>query len=100
LKPEGKTLTVDKDLDRRLNQLLDACSRNGISLDYSKGMNLLVELGERWLEKNTLLQRESQRDVWAKYIDYDKFERSVVDDWIKLEEFRKWKLKAKEGKPD
>jgi len=69
-----------------------AATRHRINLDYTKALNLLAELGERWLETSKPEDREKYRDVWEKYLDYGEFEESVMDDWVELEEFRQWKL--------
>lgn len=91
-------MTIQPNLNDRISQLRATCLQHGIDLDYTAALNLLAELGERWLEKSSRLERENQRDVWSKYLDYDKFEELVFDDWEELEEFRKWRLKAKELK--
>jgi hypothetical protein len=87
-----RSVTVQPDLNDRIGQLRAMCLQNRINLDYTAALNLLAELGERWLETSTREQRETYRDVWARYMSYDEFENSVIDDWKELEEFRKWKL--------
>jgi hypothetical protein len=91
-----RSVTVNPDLNLRISQLRALCLQNGMDLDYTSALNLLAELGERWLEISTKADREKYREVWSKYVDFDRFERFIISDWKEYEEFRKWKLKAKE----
>lgn len=89
-----RSVTIRPELDTRVRDLVAACTRHRINLDYTKAFNLLAELGEHWLETSEESDRGKLRNIWAKYLDYDLFEQSVMDDWVELEEFRKWKQKA------
>lgn len=91
-----RSVTIDPELNARISQLRALCLQHGMDLDYTTALNLLAELGERWLETSSKSQREGLKQVWDKYLDYEKFENSVIDDWMEFEEFRKWKLKAKQ----
>lgn len=95
-----RSVTVNPDLNVRISQLRALCLQKGMDLDYTAALNLLAELGERWLETSTKAEREKYRDIWMKYLDFGKFEKSVISDWMEYEEFRKWKLKAKQGMPE
>lgn len=87
-----RSVTVDPQLNERISQLRALCLQHGMDIDYTTALNLLAELGERWLERSSRAERESLREIWDKYLDYDEFEESVIDDWMEFEEFRKWKL--------
>ena len=90
-----RSVTIDPHLDSRISQLRALCIQHGMDMDYTATLNLLAELGEQWLETSSRVEREKQRQIWSKYLNYDEFEDSVIDDWMEFEEFRKWKLKAK-----
>jgi hypothetical protein len=87
-----RSVTIKPDLDTRVRDLVAACIRHNVDIDYTKTLNLFAELGERWLEESTVEERRKLREVWSKYLDYDKFEESVKADWIEMEEFRRWKM--------
>lgn len=87
-----RSITINPDLDLRVRDLQAACTRHRIDLDYTKALNMLAELGERWLEDSTPEIREKSKEVLAKYLDYGKFQDSVMEDWVEMEEFRQWKL--------
>ena len=87
-----RSVTIRPELDNRIRDLVAACTRHRINLDYTKALNLLAELGENWLEGSDVEDREKYRDLFQKYLDYDFLEESeVLADWYELEEFRKWK---------
>ncbi|HYB75670.1 MAG TPA: hypothetical protein VEC08_01795 [Nitrososphaerales archaeon] len=97
-----RSVTIRPELDNRIRDLVAACTRHRINLDYIKALNLLAELGENWLEGSDAEDREKYRDLFQKYLDYDFLKESeVLADWYELEEFRKWKQSkaAMAGKP-
>ena len=97
-----RSVTIRPELDNRVRDLVAACTRHRINLDYTKALNLLAELGENWLEGSDAEDREKYRDLFQKYLDYGFLEESeVFADWYELEEFRKWKQSkaAIAGKP-
>lgn len=91
-----RSVTIRPDLDARIKDLVATCIRYGVDLDYTNAFNLLAELGGHWLESSDQPDREKYRLTLEKYVDYPKFEESVMDEWFELGEFRKWKL-AKNG---
>jgi len=86
-----RSVTIRPDLDTRVRDLIAACTRHNISIDYTSALNLFAELGEKWLEESSRDDRAKLRNIWSKYLDYDKFEEAAKADWIELEEFRQWK---------
>lgn len=93
-----RSVTIRPELDARIRDFISACTRHHIDVDYTGAFNLFAELGGEWLEASSKENREELRDVWAKYLDYEVFEKSVKSDWVELEEFRKWKrAKIKAG---
>lgn len=90
-----RSVTIRPSVDTRVRDLIAACARYRISMDYTSALNLLAELGENWLENSTRKDRKEAEEIWSRYLDYEKFEKSVVSDWVELEEFRQWKEEAR-----
>jgi len=102
--PNRRSITVRPEIDTKVRDMIAAATRYNTSLDYTKAINLLAELGGSWLETSNPDERRRFREVVAKYLDYDVFEKSVLDEWAELGEFRRWKMaksrldQAKAGK--
>jgi len=88
-----RSVTMRPEVDTKVRDLMASATRYKANLDYTKGLNLLAELGGGWLEKSDPEERKKFRDVISKYINYDVFENSVLDEWAELGEFRLWKAK-------
>jgi hypothetical protein len=86
-----RSVTVRPEVDTRVRDMMASATRYKANLDYTKALNLLAELGGIWLESSNPEERERRRDVINKYIDFNVFERSVLDEWAELGEFRRWK---------
>ena len=91
---DRRSVVVKPEVDARVRDMIAAATRYRLNLDYTKALNLLAELGGKWLEDSSPEGRKKFSDVIGKYLDFDVFEKSVVDEWAELGEFRRWK-KAK-----
>lgn len=86
-----RSVTMRPEVDRKVRDLMASATRYKTNLDYTKALNLLAELGGSWLENSNSEERQKFRAVISKYIDYDVFENSVLDEWAEIGEFRRWK---------
>jgi hypothetical protein len=90
---DRRSVTMRPEVDMKVRDMMASSTRYKATLDYTKALNLLAELGAGWLENSNPEERKRFRDVISKYIDYDVFENSVLDEWAELGEFRLWKAK-------
>ncbi len=89
---ERRSVTMRPEVDTKVRDMIASATRYKVNLDYTKALNLLAELGGSWLENSSPEERRKSRDVISKYLDYEVFENSVLDEWAELGEFRRWKV--------
>lgn len=86
-----RSVTVRHEVDTKVRDMIASTARYKASLDYTKALNLFAELGGSWLENSGPEEMQKFRGVIGKYLDYDVFEKSVLNEWAELGEFRRWK---------
>jgi len=91
MKMDRRSVTIRPEVDTQVRDMISAATRYRTSLDYTKAINLLAELGGDWLQNSSPDERRKFREVISKYLDYDAFEESILDEWAELGEFRRWK---------
>jgi hypothetical protein len=93
-----RSVAIRPELNVRIRDFIAVCMRYGIDLDYTKVLNLFAELGRNWLEQSSRSERETARNIWDRYLDYNKLEASeAISDWYEYQEFRRWKASAKKS---
>ena len=93
-----RSVTIRPELNVQLRDFVAACIRNGIDLDYTKALNLFAELGQRWLEETGPANWGKARQIWDRYLDFEKFDESEAPNyWYEYQEFRRWKASSKKN---
>ena len=92
-----RSITVRPEVDEQVRDMVSTVMGHGKNFDYTKALNMFAELGGKWLEESSPEERAKLHSVIEKYLDYELFDNSFVNDWAELAEFRRWK-KAKADK--